>query len=210
MSPSLQLNQAYETIVVGAGAAGSVIASRVTEDARREVLLIEAGPDYPEPKALAPDLADGRRNSIHRHDWGFRHRPTTKQVLFRMPRGRVVGGSSAVNTCIALRGQPEDYDEWAALGLDEWSWEKCLPAFKRLERDLDFDDAWHGDSGPLPIGREAELATWQAAFLEACAERGYPEAPDSNRPGSYGAGRHALNRIGACIDAIAARPGTPP
>ena len=92
-----------ETLIVGAGAAGSVIASRVTEDSERSVLLLEAGPDYPDPAGLARDLADGRVNAMVKHDWGMKHRPTTQALTkFPYPRGRVVGGSSAVNTCIAL------------------------------------------------------------------------------------------------------------
>ena len=79
------------------------------------------------------------------HDWGYVHRPNPGQTLLRFPRGRVVGGSSAVNTCIALRGQPYDYDEWGALGLPEWTFARCLPAFKRLEDDRDFDNASHGE-----------------------------------------------------------------
>ena len=191
-----QVPRHSETVVVGAGASGSVVAARLTESAERSVLLLEAGPDYPDPSTLAQDLADGRRNSMRRHDWGFRHRPTTKQMRFPLPRGRVVGGSSAVNTCLALRGQPGDYDEWADRGLSEWSWEQCLPAFKRLERDRDFPAAeWHGDSGPLPVLREVERAPWQDVFVEACLEAGYPESPDSNRPGDYGVGPHAVNRV---------------
>lgn len=185
-----------QTVVVGAGAAGSVIASRVTEDPGRSVLLLEAGPDYPDPALLPADLVDGRQNSMVAHDWGFKHRPNRQQVLFRMPRGRVVGGSSAVNTCIALRGQPYDYDEWAALGLPEWSWEHCLPAFKKLEHDYDFDDEWHGQDGPLPIRRYPleEQSIWQRAFVDAARSLGFPDCPDSNRPGTYGVGPHALNK----------------
>lgn len=108
-----------------------------------------------------------------------------------------MGGSSAVNTCIALRGQPRDFDEWANLGLPEWSWEKCLPFFKKLETDLDFDDEWHGRSGPLPVRRDRpeQLVPWQAAFVEACERLGLDACPDHNRPGAYGYGPHAMNRI---------------
>lgn len=185
-------------IIVGAGSSGCVIAARLSALGDRRVTLLEAGPDYPDPARLPEDLASGRRNSMTAHDWGFRHTPTSSGVRFPLPRGRVVGGSSAVNTCIALRGQPEDYDEWAALGLREWSWAKCLPAFKRLERDLDrSDDEWHGKDGPLPLRRhpKEEWVAWQAAFVEACRELGYPECPDSNAPGSSGVGAHAMNKL---------------
>lgn len=186
-----------ELIVVGAGSAGAVIASRVTERDDREVLLLEAGPDYPDG-ILPADLRDGTRNSTVLHDWGFRFRPTPRQSLWDFPRGKVVGGSSAVNTCIALRGQPYDFDEWAALGLPEWSWERCLPAFLRLEDDRDFgDEPHHHRGGPLPIRRHprSELVPWQAAFDDACAELGFPACPDHNGPAPPGYGPHPMNKI---------------
>jgi choline dehydrogenase len=193
------------TLVVGAGSAGAVIAARLTEDACHEVVLVEGGPDYPRAAsdldALPSDLRDGRHNSMDRHDWGYSYRATTDRFWSALsmpyPRGRVVGGSSAVNTCIALRGQPFDYDEWAARGLPEWSWSACLPAFKRLETDLDFDDEWHGSEGPVPIRRHGarELAAWQATFLEACDELGFPRCSDTNNPGTTGAGPHAMNKV---------------
>ncbi|MEM1416115.1 MAG: GMC family oxidoreductase N-terminal domain-containing protein [Myxococcota bacterium] len=184
-----------DTLVVGAGAAGAVIAARASEDPSREVLLVEAGPDYA-PEALPDELRDGTRNALRDHDWGYAHLPARGAASMFFPRGRVVGGSTAVNTCIALRGQPYDYDEW---GLPEWRWEHCLPAFRALERDLDFAEApHHGADGPLPLRRAAphELGRWQEGFLEACRELGFPDCPDSNAPGALGAGPHAMNVIG--------------
>lgn len=189
--------QGAETIVVGAGAAGAVVAARLSA-AGHEVRLLEAGPDYP-PEDLPPDLVDGAQNSFRAHDWGLTHRRNSRtRLAFPFPRGRVVGGSSAVNTCIGLRGQPYDYDEWADRGLPEWSWQACLPFFRRLEQDLDFPHhPEHGADGPLPLRRHPpeELVPWQAGFLEACRDLGYPACPDSNLAGAEGAGPHAMNKL---------------
>jgi choline dehydrogenase len=183
----------FDWIVVGSGSTGGVAAARATESPRVRVLLLEAGPDY--PYDIPSDLRRGGRNSVLRHDWGYGHVPNAAQrIPFVFPRGRVVGGSSSVNTCIALRGRPYDFEEW---GLRDWTWEACLPRFKRLETDLDFHDEWHGDRGPIPIRRHprSELLPWQAAFLDACKMQGIPDCPDHNHPTAAGAGPHAMNKV---------------
>ncbi|MCB9630814.1 MAG: GMC family oxidoreductase N-terminal domain-containing protein [Sandaracinus sp.] len=183
-----------EHVVVGSGAAGAVVAARGTEGGR-EVLLLEAGPDLPADAPLPPDVRDGTRNSYREHDWRYRHHPVDLPIEHLFPRGRVLGGSTAVNTCIAIRGEAYDFDEWE---LDDWRFERCLPAFCRLERDLDFGhEAYHGADGPIPLRRHpaSELVTWQAAFLDACASLGFARTDDHNRPGSTGYGAHAMNKI---------------
>lgn len=187
----------WDLVVVGAGSAGSVIAARVTEDPKKRVLLLEAGPDYSSLEELPDDLKDGHRNSIVEHDWGFVYQPSARsRDDVPLPRGKVVGGSSAVNTCIALRGQPEDYDEWAEIAGPEWAWSKCLPAFIRLETDQDIENELHGRDGPIPIRRYTldELIPFQRAFVEACRSLGYPECPDHNAPTTTGYGPHPMNK----------------
>ena len=188
----------YDVLIIGAGSSGSVIASRLSENPNLHIALIEAGPDYADPADTPFDLINSHNNSYTDHDWGFAYQPTQHRSD-RFPRGRVVGGSSAVNTTIALRGMPEDYDEWAEVSSDHWSWRNVLPAFKRLERDLDFPDApYHGDSGPITIRRfpPAELVPQQQAFLDSALELDYPYCADANDPDGYGAGPHPMNKLG--------------
>ncbi|MEM7077937.1 MAG: GMC family oxidoreductase N-terminal domain-containing protein [Pseudomonadota bacterium] len=188
----------YDIIIVGAGSAGCVIANRVSENPAWRVALVEAGPDYADLQELPDDLVNSHNNSYRDHDWGFAYEPTADRQD-RFPRGRVTGGSSAVNTTIALRGMPEDYDEWADLGNPGWGWTDVLPAFKRLERDLDFPDAdYHGDAGPITIRRypDEEQLPQHQAFLETARDLGYPDCPDANDPQSWGAGPQPMNKLG--------------
>ncbi|MEA3077008.1 MAG: choline dehydrogenase [Actinomycetota bacterium] len=189
----------YDVVVIGAGSAGAVVAARASEHPGLDVLLLEAGPDYEVVASTPFDLVNSNDNSYVDHDWGYSYTPVAGGRTTPFPRGRVTGGSSAVNTAIALRGMPEDYDHWASLGCPEWAWSSVLPAFCRLERDLDFGSApYHGDAGPITIRRyrDDEMTEPQAAFLETAAALGYPFCEDANAPDSWGAGPHPMNKAG--------------
>jgi choline dehydrogenase len=178
-----------DVVIVGAGAAGCVLAARLSEDPKRRVLLVEAGPHYPTLADLPPEIASASAPVVS-HDWGYVSEPDGLGRSLPLPRARLVGGCAATNAAFALRGSPADYDRWQALGNRGWSFSEVLPVFRRLESDRDFADEWHGSDGPLPIRRvRPEAATpHQLAFLEAAAAAGHPTAPDHNRPWAVGAG----------------------
>ena len=191
-----------DTLIVGAGSAGNILASRLTEDQNRQVLLLEAGPDYPSAESLPADirLGYGTRSGILSvtHDWGYTGRATAHRARMPVPRGKLVGGSSAVNAQVFLRGLPEDFAAWAALGNDRWSFEQTLPYFCKLENDRDFGAAdHHGDDGPIGVRRypQEEWGLDQQAWYDACRQAGHPDCPDANEPYSTGAGPFPLNNL---------------
>ena len=202
----------HDVIVVGAGSSGCAIAARASEDPNRTVLLLEAGPDYSDLSALPFDLDERPQQFLHGPRLEVRapsHAPAAR-CAFRAAGS--TGGSSAVNTAIALRGMPEDFEEWAGLGLPEWNWRGVLPAYRRLERDLDFGERdYHGDAGPITIRRypPAEMSA-AASCLPRCGARArLSRLPRRQRSGRLGRGAAADEQAGPAARVVRHRLSRP-
>jgi 5-(hydroxymethyl)furfural/furfural oxidase len=184
----------YDTIIVGGGSAGSVMAHRLSAMSASKVLLCEAGQDTP-PGNEPPEIRDSYSGTAYfdpRFHW-TELRVTTEVVSHNNPeadrpplrkyeQARVLGGGSSINGQLANRGAPTDYDEWEARGAAGWSWKDVLPYFKKVERDLDFDGPFHGKDGRIPVRRipQAHWTRHSQAVAEACKLAGYAFLPDQN------------------------------
>jgi choline dehydrogenase len=183
----------FDYIVVGAGSAGCVLAARLTEDPSVRVLLLEAGPPDTSIWIHLP-IGYGKTMWDESVNWCFETEPDPNMLGRKIywPRGKTLGGSSSINGLIYIRGQREDYDDWARAGNPGWSFDECLPYFKRSERNQRGASAFHGGEGPIgvsDIGAQHELIE---AFIAGAAENGVPRTEDFNGEKQVGAGYYQL------------------
>ena len=185
-------------IIIGGGSAGSVLAARLSEDPAVQVCLIEAGGEGRGLMVRAPALVAGMvsgRPPIN--NWALHTVPQPGLNGRRgfQPRGKALGGSSAINAMLYVRGHPADYDEWADLGAEGWDWASVLPWFRRAEGNVRGADALHGADGPLQVGDQRRPSPITHAFIEACAAHQIAPNPDFNGPKQEGAGLYQVTQF---------------
>jgi choline dehydrogenase len=182
-------SETFDYIIVGAGSAGCVLASRLTASGRHRVLLLEAGPNNRHPWLHIP-LGFGKLFNNRRFNWCYETEPQpgchNRRVI--APRGRVLGGSSSINGLIYIRGQAEDFNHWRQLGNAGWSFDDVLPYFRKAEDNQRGANEFHGAGGPLAVSDLCDRHPLAEAYVEAAVQCGYPRNDDFNGSVQEGAG----------------------
>jgi choline dehydrogenase len=181
-------------VIIGAGSAGCVVASRLSADPRGRILVLEAGGNDRSPWVRMP-IGYGKSFYHPALNWRYLSEPVPelggRQAY--CPRGRVIGGSSSINAMVFIRGQPEDFDEWEAFGNPGWGYRDVLPAFRRMEDNMAGEDEWRGKGGPLSVSDvSSSVHPLCRNFIDAGVAAGLPRNPDFNGERQEGVGVYQI------------------